>query len=126
MIINVGICCNDDYGRTDALRQLSIGNCETLYICGDIEDGEEISISGMVPEIELAIGGKAYWAKSHSCWVGNTYWDEVEMDIEEAVRLVNDLLALPHWSFQNAECSLAEVIEESGAITVELLKAALS
>lgn len=127
MMINIGICCNDEYGQTDLLTAIHISDGhgeEILDLRSDFNVGETISIINN--KTQMRVNNGTYRIHGYGAWVGNIYWDAVTMELEDAAKLINDLLALDHWCVFGAEFELAQAIESERYITDQQLEAALS
>lgn len=93
----VMLCCNDERGNfTGRVEQVSIG------------DEIHLEATGRAPTLRfepefIKVGRARFDCRSHQTWVGNVFWDAVNMDEVAAANLVEHLLSLG-WTITEQAC----------------------
>lgn len=105
-MISVMLCCNDSYGRfTGHVTNVDFGDRELALACHD-ERGISANRNARLLDDDrltvdrIKIGRRWFAAKSWTDCVGNVYWSQVTMPVDEAQRLARYLIDERGWTIE--------------------------
>lgn len=98
-LVPVMLACNDpDNGRfVGIVDMIEVGD-EFLELEGHARLTVNPSVRGVVRADMVRLGRYRYRYRSYIKWYGNWCWDRIEMEAEEAAKLLNNLRRSGNWS----------------------------
>lgn len=116
MTIAIGLCCNDDHGnfagKVDAINVRALD----LQLECPMWEGHSCRFDKQSQRVKISRRWFAY--QYYREWVGNWAWDEIEMDLAEASRLLNYLRKLG-WTWSAGYTEACEMWDSEEDITAE-------
>ena len=117
-LISVALCCNDDRGNTtDRLQMIHIDDIDLELDSLFADWGPKIVfLKGAV-----RISGKRFACHGRASWVGNIYWEAVNMAPAEVCRLLNWARGRKLFDVTGGPVEIGDAWDSGEEITVEML-----